>query len=263
MSNEQSEVLATLHAMDASTVHQIEGLRAPFVLVPKDYALKDLEHMLPEPYRIDGTVVAQTAQSLIDYAQRFGDSRTAIFAQTLERTITVALDYHEPGKPSRRTHKAIYKSKFSREWEAWQSINGKSMSQLEFAEFIEEHVADVVQPNGAALLETALKFQLIRQAVFGSAARLQSGEFQFNWSDENQKGTVEVPEQIVLGIPVFHGGIAYRVSARLRYRLTSGEGLKFTIKLNEPERTIEHAFECITNQVRAALENIPYFEAEI
>ncbi len=115
---------------------------------------------------------------------------------------------------------------------------------------LEDRAGDIVTPTGAELLEIATKFQVIRKAVFGSAIRLATGEFQFNYSDENDKGTIEVPEVITLGLAPFHNGESYEVQARLRYRLREGK-LAFTFKLINPERVIEDAFNSVVESVKA------------
>lgn len=259
--SEQTEVQSLAGLVNAAKVHEVSGLIAPFVVVPKDHTVRDLRELQAEPSRIVGSVSADSVESLISYSRKFSDSRSTIFASEVSREIMVLMDYHTPNAPSRNTHKAAYKAKPSREWNAWMAIHGKAMDQIAFAEFLEEHTADVVQPAGAELLELATKFQLIRKAVFGSAARLQSGEFQFKYSDENQKGSIEVPEVITLGIPVFHAGKPYSITARLRYRLADEGKLFFIVKLNDPERTVEHAFKSITEQVKRELADLPYYDA--
>ncbi|WP_253643503.1 DUF2303 family protein [Yersinia pseudotuberculosis] len=93
------------------------------------------------------------------------------------------------------------------------------------------------------------KLSVKRSSVPLCAWRLATGEFQFNYSDENEKGTIEVPELITLGLAPFHNGESYEVQARLRYRLREGK-LTFTFKLVNPERVVEDAFNSIVEKVK-------------
>ncbi|WP_244277521.1 DUF2303 family protein [Pantoea septica] len=96
----------------------------------------------------------------------------------------------------------------------WEEHDETAMGQKAFTEFLEDRAGDIVTPTSAELLEIATKFPVVCKAVFGSAIRLATGEFQFNYSDENDKGTIEVPEVITLGLALFHSGKSYEVQAR-------------------------------------------------
>ena len=265
--NEPKTEAAELQRIDnAAKVHAIGPEDSPIVVLPDGYKVHDLEGLLPLPRRVRAKVDMKTAEALIEYLNRFKDAGCAfpvLFADQDKRAIRAVLDYHtNDGQAGWGDWTATYACPFSREWSAWTARNDKAMSQVEFAEFLEERVEDVVEPAGAALLEIALKFHAIRTAVFGSAVRLATGEFQFQYNEENQKGTVEVPEKIALGIPVFHNGKAYRVEARLKYRLGDGK-LQFSYKLIRPEDIVEHAFCEVRQQVAEALPELPIFDAAI
>lgn len=262
MTEQVSEVNALAAQVNATIVHQIPGLTAPVVVVPEGYKVADLEYLQPEPSRIAEKVIAHSVDALIDYIKEFHTIGTKVFFCTDTRTVRAALDYHQPADPSRCTHEVIYTAKLSREWQEWTSFQNKFHGQIQFAEFIEEHVADVVEPAGAQLLEIALKFSLIRKSVFGSAARLQSGEFQFQFTNENEKGSIEVPETITLGIPPLHHGQGYKLKARLRYRLNEGL-LTLQVKLIDEIKAVEHAFSEVVQKVREAFPSLQVIEATV
>lgn len=244
----ETETAAAARLANAACVHA-EHTQVPFVVVPNDHKIEPLENLQAAPRRIRETVNTTTVESFIAYVSKHKTGLAAIFANEEQRRLSAVLDYHgDANLPSWCTHNANYTAKLSREAIAWLGMDGKGQEQIAFAEFLEEHIADVVEPAGADLLERALKLQFIQKAVFGSAVRLQSGEFQLQWSEENQKGTVELPEKIAIGIPIFHNGKAYKVEARLRYRLSEGK-VTFTYKLIEPQRAIEHAFAEVVKQV--------------
>lgn len=248
----QTETGAQARLDNAARVHTGHG-EVPFLVVPEGHKVENLEALQRQPRRIRESISVTTIESFIAYVTKHKTGLAAIFANEEQRQLQAVLDYHgDASLPSWCTHKVGYTAKLSREATAWLGMDGKAMEQIALAEFIEEHIADVVAPAGADLLERALKLQFIQKAVFGSAVRLQSGEFQLQWSVENQKGTVELPEKIAIGIPVFHNGAAYRIEARLRYRLNEGK-VTFTYKLIEPQRVLERAF---ADVVKKAIEGV-------
>lgn len=110
-----------------------------------------LDEYLPAPERRHGTANLTTVESLVAHANRFKDEHSVVFATESRKnpSITVVLDYHEQsaaGKPRWGKHRAHYAFPFSDEWTAWQAKNGVVLDQKEFAEFMEDRIADVLQP---------------------------------------------------------------------------------------------------------------------
>lgn len=243
----------------AGTVHHVDD--TPLALVPPGYKVESLERLQESPRRIRAKVNLHTLDAFIAYAAKWNQGESsALFADEANRAVHAVFDYHEAAdRPDWCDHKASYTAQLSRELKAWLQWNGNALPQVDFAEFLEERIKDVTEPTGAHLLELATKLQVIRKAVFGSAVRLATGEFQFQWSDENQKGTVEIPERITLGIPLFHGGEAYKITARLRYRVADGK-VSFIYKLDQIEDAIEHAFAEQIAKVKAALPKVPLYQ---
>jgi uncharacterized protein YfdQ (DUF2303 family) len=263
MKSENQSTVRDIEALvRSSTVHVPEssGAEVGFVVIPDGHTLKDIEHLGKSPRRIRERLEFNTVESLIDYMKAWATDRSVIFANDKSRALAAVIDYHKKDTmPAWADHRASYTAKFSRELLAWQGNDGKPMPQIAFAEFIEDRIADVVEPKGADLLERALKLQFITKGVFGSAVRLQSGEFQLTWSEEQEKGTVELPEKIAIGIPLFHNGKSYKIPVRLRYRLGEGK-VTFTYKLVDIEAAIEHAFADVVRQVRESLPTVGIFQ---
>lgn len=233
----------------------------PAIALPDNYELHDLEDFLPAPRRIQEKVKLLSADSFIHYCTNFATPASVILADADNTSLTARLDYHvDPETPDWCGHSAVYQCVKSKAWELWERYDGKTLSQSDFAELIEDRAADVVTPTGSELLEIATKFQVIRKAVFGSAIRLATGEFQFNYCDENDKGTIEVPETITLGLAPFHNGESYEVQARLRYRLKEGQ-LTFTFKLINPERVVEDAFKSVVEKVKEGVSLATVYDA--
>ena len=238
--NTEAGVIAAMSVV--GKVQNDQALPAPFTVIPQGYSIENLERLMPRPTRIKSAVKVSSIDSFLSYLIDRKTDHTVVFADEKTRTMLGVIDYHEKaGVASWCTHQVEYTADLSREWLAWLSMHNKALSQIDFADFLEERITDIVKPSGSEMLEIATKLHVIQKAVFGSAVHLRTGEFQLQWSNENQKGTVEVPEKVELGIPVLHKGAAYKVEARLRYRLHEG-AVHFTYKLVEPEHTVETAF---------------------
>lgn len=240
----------------------------PYALVPEDYQAIVLEEYMDAPIRIRQSVNLKTSGAFIDYVKRFKDGDTTIFADKDERALRAVLDYHISNPDNMHvaswsTHKANYACPLSRGWKAWIGSNGEKFNQLQFAEFLEERAKDIVKPSGAELLDIALKFNVTRKSVFGSAIRLNSGEVQFQFSDQNEKkASVEVPEEFTIGVAPFHNGDKYELKARLRYRINEGK-LTIWYQLIEPEQIIEDAFKGVCQEIAGALPELQMLEAEL
>jgi uncharacterized protein YfdQ (DUF2303 family) len=237
----------------------------PFVVAPRDTALFDLESFAEEPSSKRANVVVDRVQSLSSYVKEYAgqDGSTMAFADLQNALIQVVLDYHRPveGQPRWCEHTAMFTLTETREWKQWTKMNERPMPQVEFAEFLEDRVQDVIAPPSADLFSLVQTLEAKRNVNFASAVRLEDGTASITYEDNLEtsgkkanggKGKVEVPPTITLGIRPFEGLERWEVKARLRYRLVDG-GIKFWYSIIEPDRVREAAFE---DQVHA-------FEGEV
>lgn len=104
------------------------------------------------------------------------------------------------------------------------------MTQAEFATFIEDNLADIAGsdglPSGADMLRMSIDFEAKQDMRFKSALRLQSGGVDLAFVQQEDNGTLEkmkLFDRFAIGVPVFWGDAAYRVEARLRYRVREGK----------------------------------------
>jgi uncharacterized protein YfdQ (DUF2303 family) len=223
-----------------------------FTVVPKDYRIEDLENFLPRPLRIKEDVALHDTDSFIAYVNNFKLPVSRIFFDTIEEEFVTLLDYHEVETAGWCDHTASYKPRRSVECETWMASNRKQMTQVDFARFLEENMPDVVEPNSAELLQVALTFEAKKSVEFSSGVRLNNGQIQFQYDEvvrgTAQKGTIEIPEQFVLGIPIHVNGPAYRIPVRLRWRLQEGK-VVFWYEIVRPHRFIEDALKEIRERV--------------
>lgn len=240
-------------------------------IVPQGFKLEDIskavEKMQPTPRRKSGTVQLKNLVSLIAYCidqkLAFGAPDEAlpgyIYADPDSRKITAVFNDNRTDEPGWRDHRAEFKAEYTPEFSKWASKNGQPFTQTEFAEFIEDNMADITEPQAAALLEMATTIQAKTDINFSSAKRLQNGQVQLGYSEvinatAGASGAMEIPKEFALGLRIFKNGDGYRLVARLKYRLHSGS-VKFWFELDRYERAVELAFAGYVDILR---EKAPY-----
>ena len=247
--SEENNVLSTQLANVSATTLQGSHytLTRPFVVAPNDYQVKDLEKFNAAPSRIIKLLKVLDEKSFIAYFNKFSNLDSLIIFDNDNFRVCGIIDSDGTDNPRWGEHKVVYSCPQSKQWKEWVGHKSK-MDQTTFAEFIERNLQDFVSPSGTEMLELATKFNVIRTVNFRSAKRLQSGEFEFQFSEENQSGSINVPEKFAIGIVPFKNGTAYSIEARLRYRLNSGS-LSLWYELINEEDVLEAAFNDITETI--------------
>jgi uncharacterized protein YfdQ (DUF2303 family) len=238
------------------------------------------------PRKREGRAALETIESLIDHANRFKDSASALFAHlpaslSESPTLQCVLDYHHGsnGAPRNLKHRGIYKFDLSEPWKTWLVSNEKWMKMGQLAEFLEDNVMDLAEPTGtlsksvlafqdklnmtiaspAHLMATAREFSVNVNRSVKNATNIGTGEVQLLFQEGHEiKGTMEVPTAFAISIPIFRNALDwYQIPARLRYRVVEGS-VQFMYKLHQPEKLIEFAFNEACMKVKAKTE-LPLF----
>jgi uncharacterized protein YfdQ (DUF2303 family) len=253
-SNTDAGVIAVLAAQSVGEQYTIGG-QHPYAVIPEGFRVADLESYLPKPVRIREAVVLTTAVSFIDYWQKFATDASVIFAEESAKKFRAVFDYHQLGMPDNCAHRATLQLQHSEEWKCWVSFNKESFSQVEFANFIEDHILDIREPAGAELLEVAKTLNATKKLTFRSGIELQNGATQLTYHEvidgqAGTKGDLLIPTRIKLGLRIFKGCEAYEVNARLRYRINDEGRLTFTYLIDNLDHLLEDAFEQIKKQIQ-------------
>lgn len=219
------------------------------------------------PERITGTAKIETLDSFIELVERHKTPASAIFAITDWRkpALTAVIDYHDD-EPANCKHRIHYAFPLSEDWQAWLGINGKPLSQTDFAEFIEDHIEDLASPDQAEqdafkanfrtrvaepsdLITLSRGLQINAEMRVRTAVKTQSGESQIVFEEEHKDATtgapIDVPGIFILCIAPFFDGERCRIPVRLRYRVKEGK-INWSIQLFRPDVHV-------TKQVRADL----------
>lgn len=205
----------------------------------------DLERGLSAPMRPRGIVQVFDAVSfneLLTANDKAGDTTIYINRDATAPAIVAVLNGNGETGPGWGDFRAEIVFRFTPQWKRWTAIDGKMMGQTAFAEFVEDNMADIMKPPGAAMLEIAQYLSATRSVDFKSAIRLSSGQIQFqNLESIDAKvgaGQVAIPETITLGIAPVFGLPPFKIEVRFRYRIVDGK-LALGIKLQRVEDIME------------------------
>jgi uncharacterized protein YfdQ (DUF2303 family) len=245
----KAAVDAGLAAAEPTPLNPDSTNRAVAWVVPEGASLtmESLEWLRNEPWRKRGVVKHRTATSLMDYVDTHAEPGTAVWVS--EAQIVAVVDDHWEGGAGWADHRAVMPLQRTPEWQHWMKLDGQLVSQQAFAEHIEEGLTEIVEPAAADMLEVAQSFQAHTEAAFRSGTRLHSGETRLLYDEETtasagKTGELTVPTTFTLGISPFEGEDPYRVTARLRYRVTGGT-LRIGYKLDRPHVVIREAVQAI------------------
>ncbi|MFP3564737.1 DUF2303 family protein [Paraburkholderia sp. SIMBA_030] len=246
------------------------------IALPPNWNLREYDDskFLVAPQRKKASVRLRTPEDFIDYVKRHGS--------LADSTIWCEADYpkgevaftsilndngEDPGAAAWRDHLAYFQPEFSEEWKRWISGHKKAMNQVEFAAFLEENLKDIVGPTdgenlptGAQMLEMALAFEATQDFRFKSGVRLANGGINLSFVQDDDDATLQrmqMFEKFAIGIPVFRNRDAYRVDARLRYRVRDAK-LTFNYELVRFDKVLEAAANGVIATIREKTGN-PFF----
>ena len=234
----------------AESVQTIEGV--PVLVLDNDQRHQEMEHLLPNPPSIKEHVKVVEVDSFVEYWSRYQNADSVIFVDDKANTINAVFDYHG-AEPEWCRHKMTLSLLPTPEWAKWRQYSSKRLGQVEFAEFIQDNMTDVVNPDGATLLEIVTNLSNHRTAKFASNIRLDNGQVQFTYEEELMgfavAGNMSIPQEFELGIRPFARCVSYSVGARLRYRITDERTLTIWYEIKRPERVEIDAFDGVLKEL--------------
>jgi uncharacterized protein YfdQ (DUF2303 family) len=207
--------------------------------------------------RKTGRTTVRDAASFLAYYGKHADDASEVYADVEALTITAVLDAHSADEPGFGEHRLTLALRRTKAWEEWLSLDGKLVDQDRFANFLEDHLPNLVEPDAATMLEIAQSIKATTKADFQSSSRLQSGERKFAYVEDTKasagaKGDLSIPEVFKIAVPPFEGADAYSMTARFKYRLDHSH-LTLGFKLEQPEERARAAF---TDVLTAITEDI-------
>lgn len=209
------------------------------------------------PENPSGTMTLLTPESFSRAITDHRDSRSKVFADNEKSQIVAIFDFLENGG---RESKSKDENRFSGwgQFRAAIAFNESRklcewkktlewMSQADFANFLEDHLEDVVEPSGQHLLEIATDLEASSINAFKGRVSLQNGSVKLCYQDDVET-SVEIPRTLTLGIPLFEHGDRYKLGARLRF-IIQGGSVKFRLLFTNLQDAKDQEFERIVQEI--------------
>lgn len=203
--------------------------------------------------RKTGRTVVRDAASFLAYWTKHHDDASEVYADVEQLSVTAVLDAHAADEPGFGEHRLTLSLRRTKAWEEWLALDGKLVDQDRFANFLEDHLPELVDPDAATMLEIAQSIKATTKAEFQSSSRLQSGERKFVFTEDvkasaGSRGDITIPEVFEIAVAPFEGAAAYKMRARFKYRLGGGQ-LALGYKLEQPEERARAAFADVLNAI--------------
>jgi uncharacterized protein YfdQ (DUF2303 family) len=267
------------HDVEVHTLADPRGGKGALVaVVPTGKKIEPLEAMLAvgrdKPVRRTGTAKIRDIASFVAHVNAFKDENSAIFVvdDPAEPRMLAIYDYNAKGpigttEPRFGAHRAEYLPQISDQWDAWTEMEAKPMLQGDFAAFIEDRIGDIVLVDGdhineiselldarvggpSKLLALSRGLQVSVNSTVGNAVTLATGEVQIQFTETHTDAgaPITTPNLFFAGIPVFHGGEAYQVPIRIRYRLREGK-IQWSYNIYRADKIFDDAFKGLRDTV--------------
>ena len=207
-------------------------------VIPEGYRLErsDLTTLAPQPRRTKGVATLHDERSFVEYMQRHMTPATVIFAELDENRVTAILNYHEAadglqqGSPGWGDFRAVLKIEYSDPFREWFAFAKHPVSQIDFAYWLETHIPDVREPDGAELLQIVRHLRITRNVSFERVEHLATGQvtkLELSVKDRaagGGVGDIELPDMITIEMPIFQSGEPEMIPVYLRYDLDQATG---------------------------------------
>lgn len=227
----------------------------------------DLQAYEDQPARPANTVRPATVAALRAYAKRYYCSDlTTVWVDADTLTITAILNDHsgdvdpDVNGAGWRDHRAVLKLTTTPEWKHWTKLDQQLVSQVDFAQHIEDGYAEIVKPDAATMLEIAQSIDASSSGTFKSRQRLKDGGVEFVYDDQvtaTAGGTrkLEIPDTFELLLSPLVGEDPVAMTARLRFRISAGK-LVLGYRLDRPHQVLSDACDLIVETLRGDFEHV-------
>ena len=265
---------ATLAAFEAGLKSaEAQELFPGMIVHHKDFTItdntaarrEDAKRNLYGPPNSYGTLQLLTPESFGRAVINNKDANTQVFADNEKSEITAVFDYIKDGGSLTLSydaksrgwgqHRATIGFRDSRKLMEWHKTT-QWMTQMDFANFLEDHLEDVLTPSGQELLSITTDLEASSAGSFKGKLNLENGSVRLSYQDDVET-SVEIPRNLVLGIPLFEHGDRYKLGARLRYVIRGGS-VQFRLLFTNLQDSKEAEFERIVQEIEASTSTVIY-----
>lgn len=237
-------------AVEPHALEPTDGLVGIVVPAGATHKVVDLEQYLIAPNRAKGLVTTQRVEDFVRYVERHDEpGSTTIWIDSNNHVVVGVLNDHGKDDAQWGDHRVKLQLQHTPEWLHWEKYDGKMLDQTDFAEHIEIGLDEIVDPDGATMLELAQSISGSTDATFKSTRRLDNGSVAIAYVEETQaaagkSGDIEIPKMFQLSVAPFFGEGPAPLFARFRYSVRQGD-LRLGYKLERPWKVIEETIDRI------------------
>lgn len=236
-------------------------------LIPRERKVVELGNNKPNPSRKKGKRYFSEAKGFCNYVLKHkNQDETVIVAN--EGDVIVKAVFNDHGKKTAGwgDFAAVLDIKYSSQFKEWyQNTHSRGedyFDQASFAEFLERNRTDMMVgkiegldgkeiENMSALELSAMitNLETTFEETFTSKVDNVSGRKTLHFeNDDVGKGTIAIPKQFILAIPIYKGGDIFQVTIRLFHRIGGGSA-RFFFMIDQEELLKEKAFDMICDRV--------------
>jgi uncharacterized protein YfdQ (DUF2303 family) len=228
----------------------------PFAAIPDGVCLSDQEDTLPNPLRIKGHRLFEEPDSFCKYVRDFHSEHTRLYGGPDTFNFQAVLNDSLPGKPRWGDHIAVLQLKKSPEWNEWCEIADEQLTQGELADFLDEHMEQIAEPDAGELLSDIRAIHISTNTRCDSVQR-EGGDISFAYTTETAAGTKtergKIPSKLMLVIAPFRSWEHAQMQVYLTHSLTKDKELKFTIRLHRAEEILDGVYTSVRRHVEKEL----------
>jgi len=259
----------------------------PFIVVDNGRSLKGVGELVaafektqPQPYRRRGEYKAANIDSLLQWMSAHCGEDAPVFGEGAEnlawnwRKPKLALvgigNYSRSSEAQWHDFSARYDFPVTLAWEEWVKLNGEWLKQGEFAEFVEEHLYEVSEPQSREVLSEAVTRMIEAlggKKVCASPDKMYAlstgikitvtdkvevkldratGEQTLHYTEEHTGAggrPIAIPKFFYIRVPIFFGEPPVLVGALLRYRNAGGGSVMWSYELFAPDLVVKDEFD--------------------
>lgn len=207
-------------------------------IVPDGYTLVAIntESAQVQPDRERGKVTLRRVGDFVDFLSLYKD-RPGMFVFGSKAGFRAVINHHgtEPGWGD---YIVEFEPEFTPWWTAWQGFSEKWIEQRDFAEFLEERMGEIAEPDGAFLLEAITTLQFKTNINFQSKIQTENLAVSLTYEEvleegHGPQGVVQLPRRLMLRMEPFRGAEPATIEARLRYDVSRDGKARFKIVMGE------------------------------
>lgn len=220
------------------------------MVVHEDCRVRNVAQYADVPYRKAGLIQLLTMDDFVKMVKARMTGNTAIFVNRGEARAIFNIDGWQDDVAS-------FEVKLTPEWNEWTQWDGKSLSQGNFCDFLEDHQKEIVKPCGAELLEMVANFRQMTRVEYGSSYRRSDGQIGIEYKEKKEGAggrDMALPSEFVMHLPVVKGAEAltmYEVKARLRVRVDADtHKLILQYQLVRPDIPVDNAIKDLVQHLQ-------------